>query len=466
MAGEIPWPRARLIPVSGIGSQREAETRATSAVLAVLGAVRDLSNALFGPLGAPRATRATVETFTEPLLKYDGKKVRPDGAIRITYGKKTWTALVEVKTGDGRLDADQINLYWVLARSAGYDAVVTISNEIAAVPGWHPTEGLKVRANSRTAVHHISWTRLLTTAVTCKVHHGVSDPEQAWILGELIRYLEHPASGAMAFDDMGPSWTTVRDGARDGMLRRSDAALQDIAVRWDQLMRFASLHLGARTGEDVQHLLPRAHRDQKVRVAYLVESLCTNRPLDATIWVPNTACDIEISADLKARRLSAAATIDAPTDRGGRARCSWLLGQLGSAPADLIIEAYPRNARTPVVVPIAAALESRDLLLGETKREPTRFRLAVTREMGVNRKTTSRSPGFIDSTTGLIDSFYGDVVQHLSSWRPRAPRITSPAATPAGDDGGTIAEDSMRQQSPFRFPQGSPSVVAPESPSD
>lgn len=37
------WTRARLIPVSGIGSEKEAETRAASAVLAVLSVVRDLS---------------------------------------------------------------------------------------------------------------------------------------------------------------------------------------------------------------------------------------------------------------------------------------------------------------------------------------------------------------------------------------------------------------------------------------
>jgi predicted component of type VI protein secretion system len=55
------WPRARLIPVSGIGSQKEAETRAASAVLAVLSVVRDLSVLLFSPMGASRASRAVVD---------------------------------------------------------------------------------------------------------------------------------------------------------------------------------------------------------------------------------------------------------------------------------------------------------------------------------------------------------------------------------------------------------------------
>ncbi len=225
------WTRARLIPVSGISSEKEAETRAASAVLAVLSVVRDLSVALFSPMGASRAARAIVETYTEPQFVVDGKKVRPDGVVRISYGKVTWTALVEIKTGDGRLEADQINAYWEIARQQNFDAVITISNEIAASPGSHPTEGLRARSNSKIQVHHISWTALLSTAVMFKVHRGVDDPEQAWLVGELIRYLEHSASGAMAFDDMGPNWVPVRDGARDGILRKTDDGVRDVALR-------------------------------------------------------------------------------------------------------------------------------------------------------------------------------------------------------------------------------------------
>jgi hypothetical protein len=44
--------QARLIPVSGIDSAAEAETRANSAFLAVLGVVWPLSKALLDPLDA------------------------------------------------------------------------------------------------------------------------------------------------------------------------------------------------------------------------------------------------------------------------------------------------------------------------------------------------------------------------------------------------------------------------------
>lgn len=103
------WQRARLIPVSGIGSEQEAETRATSALLAVIEAVRDLSLAMFAPIGASRAQRAEVRCYTEVPLKLAAGKTnsRPDGLVQITYGKSTWTALLEVKTGSAQLTAEQ-----------------------------------------------------------------------------------------------------------------------------------------------------------------------------------------------------------------------------------------------------------------------------------------------------------------------------------------------------------------------
>lgn len=218
---------ARLIPVSGISSEQEAEARATSAFLAVVGIVRDLSLAMFAQLGASRAQRAEVRCYTEVPYKVGTGKTssRPDGLVEVTYGKSTWCALVEVKTGSARLDADQINGYWDIAREQGIDAVVTISNEIAPNRDVHPTEGLKVRANSKVKVHHYSWAALTSMCQVIRDHHGVDDPEQAWILSELIRYLQHPNSGVTRFDDMGPEWVAVRDGARDDALRKNDPAV-------------------------------------------------------------------------------------------------------------------------------------------------------------------------------------------------------------------------------------------------
>ena len=69
---------------------------------------------------------------------------------------------------------------------------------------------------------------LLTIAVQHHVNRGVEDPDQAWILGELIRYLEHPKSGALDFSDMGRAWTDVRQSVAAGTLRNADKGLPEV----------------------------------------------------------------------------------------------------------------------------------------------------------------------------------------------------------------------------------------------
>jgi hypothetical protein len=425
---------ARLIPVSGINNTTEAEMRATSALLAVLTAVRDMSVAVLSPLGASTARKATVEAFIETSFKLDdGTVVRPDGLIQVTYGSSVWKALVEVKTGSNVLQADQVTNYVNVARQQGMDAVLTISNEIG-IGGQHPCSGVRVRSNSKVLLTHLSWTELQAHAVRAKVHRGVSDPEQAWILGELIRYLQHPASGAMDLDDMGANWPATRDAVREGTLRRTDDACREIALRWEQVTRFAALRLGSHVGVDVQPVVPRAHVDSTARLSHLTESLAANGVLEGTLRIPGAAGDLVVTADLRARQVTTSISLPAPTDRGSRARVTWLLRQFGAdTPADLVVEAFPRMARQPIMASLAAARENRDVLLDPDRREILRFSVVRRCEMGQNRKDGGRSPGFIQSVTTAIDNFYGGVVQQIVPWTARPPqaRPTKPATAPA-----------------------------------
>lgn len=435
--------RARLIPVHGIGSTKEAEQRAASALLAVLTVVRDLSVAIFGPLGASRAQRATVEAFTEFECKLNGKKWRPDGLVVVTYGKATWSALVEVKTGSDELTTEQVNAYWDIAREQGYDHVLTISNEIAPNADTHPTPGLKVRSNSKVGVSHQSWTSLLTTAITLKQHKGIEDPEQAFLLAELIRYLEHPRSGALSFDDMGPGWTAVREAVRNVGATPRDEGIDDICSRWDQLLRYGALQLGATLGEDVSIVLSRAHHDPAVRQRDLMEQLTADGVLTGALRVPDTVGDIEILADLRARQLQATVEVPAPQDKQRRGRIGWLIRQLGDAPGQTIIEAWPKNARTCHTASLAAAREDRDLLAPDGK-EPYKFRVALRAEMGLNRSDGGKRAGFVESVLGLIDTFYEQIVQSITPWQPPAPKAKKPTPTEPDEEAG----EAIRQAPP------------------
>src|SRR4051794_15975833 len=250
-----------------------------------MSAVREFGRALTQPLGAPAAA---VRTFIEVPFELDGRKVIPDGVIRVVRGQRTWTALVEVKTGTSELRKEQLENYLDVAREFGFDALITISNEIPAMPGQHPT-AVDRRKLRKVALHHWSWTEVLGEAVMQKEHRGVADPDQAWVLGELIRYLEHPRSGAMEFDDMGASWVPLREAVAAGTVRPTDKTAAEVALRFDALVRFACLQLGRRLGTEVTPALSRKElADPQSRVAKQVAQLVAEGRLSGGIQIPGT----------------------------------------------------------------------------------------------------------------------------------------------------------------------------------
>jgi hypothetical protein len=185
----------------------------------------------------------------------------------------------------------------------------------------------------------------------------------------------------------------------------------------------------------VQPVVPRSQADPVVRLNHLTENLATHGLVEGTLRIPGAAGDLVVTADLRARQITTTTSIPAPTDRGSRARVTWLLRQLGAeTPADLVVEAYPRMARQPIMAGLAAAREDRDLLLDPDRREILRFTLVRRCEMGQNRKVGGRSPGFIQSVTTSIDNFYSSVAQQIVPWTARPPQARPPKpAAPTAD---------------------------------
>lgn len=418
---ESKWIPARLISVAGIRGDREAEQRATSAFLAVLSVVRDLSSELLAPMGASSAAKAKVETFTEATVDSGGRSVRPDGVIRVTYGKRSWTALVEVKTGDNKLDKDQVNSYWQAARQARFDHIITISNEIAA-SGAHPVDGLRVQSNSPVQVSHLSWVRILATALRLKNYTGVEDPEQAWILGELVRYLQHEASGVLPPADMGGQWPAIRDAARAGTLSTRTPGLTEVAGKIDEMHTYAALTLSSEIGEDVEVVLSRPLRSRSARIEAYRKAMIQGNAVVGTLRIPHTAGDIRTEVDLRAQQLQASVAVRAPEDKGSKGRVGWILSQLSDVDSSLVIESYTRNARVPISATLSQVQANRSVLLAPDRAEANRFVLVQRIPMPHGRRASARTPGFLDGYMALVTGFYESVVQGLTPWQPSAPK--------------------------------------------
>jgi hypothetical protein len=414
------WQAARLLPTVGLRGQEEQEQRATSSLLAVLHAVPDFANALLAELGAPRARP---QTYTELQLKdANGKRCIPDGAIIAVRGSRQWRCLVAVKTGTARLQTDQVSRYLEWARDAGFDAVLTVSNEITAKPSDSPiaVDGRKLRS---VALFHLSWWRILTEAIVQHRHRGISDPDQAWLLGELIAYLDHEKSGASGFLGMGENWVSVRSAAANETLRPADPATRNVAEHWEQFVDYLALGLGQDLGEHVSPLRPRK-QNPTARVDETTKRLAETSRLEAAVRVPNAVGYLRVEADLHTRRVTTGVDLDAPRDsRRPKTQITWLVRQLEHAPPDLRIDASFVNARETASALLEELRDEPERLLSaaDPRREVRTFRVALARKMGTKRGREEGS--FVRETRRQAIAFYRDIVQNLRAWQPPAPKL-------------------------------------------
>jgi hypothetical protein len=420
---EDRWHRARLIPTTGIGGQDEQEERATSSLLAVMAAVPDFGRALLGHLGAPAGR---IRTYSEVRFKSElDKSVSiPDGGIVVDRGKTEWRCLVEVKTGNAPLKPDQVATYLDLARDHNIDAVLTISNQITSSPSEVPVQ-VDSRKSKRVMLRHLSWWHILTEAIDQHRHRGVTDPDQAWVLGELIAYLDNERSGASGFTDMGDKWVTVRDAARSQTLRAGDAAARDVAQRWVEFVESLALGLRQDLGRDVSAVWPRKLLGPE-RVAGIVRHLADVGRLEGAIKVPGAIAPVDLSVDLRTRLVTTSVEVNAPKEGRAKTRITWLLRQLKDAPAGLRIDATFPLARETTSAMLGELLERPERLLWapDPKREPRAFKVALAREMGSKRGKGQGS--FVGESKSQLLEFYRQVVQALRPWSSGAPKLPSP----------------------------------------
>jgi len=455
------WQPARLIPVSGISGADEQERRGVSALLAVLSSVREFGRAITSQLGAPAGP---ISTYIEVPFQLGDRTVRPDGLIQVIRGKQTWTALVEVKTGRNDLQPAQLTDYVDVARENSFAVVLTISNQLATAPGEHPT-AIDRKKLRKVSLHHLSWSQIHTEAVIERVNRAVADPDQAWILAELIRYLEHERSGAVDFDDMGPSWVSVRDSAKDRTLRSTDKGAGEVVAKFGQLTSFAGMRLSRRLGVAVQPVLSRAQlNDLGAFTQAGVSRLVEHGTLQGALKVPDTVAPIEVTADLRSGLVTCAITVAAPTQGRATTRINWLLRQLTKAPDAVQLEALAAWARTPgPCMTIADVRRRPDGLISDPSKDLRTFTVKLSAVAGTKRGQQRGS--FVGSVLGLVDNFYEAVVQHIKPWTAPAPSV--PARTP--EDTGVTAADQISGELPLKSVQRAaspPEWNPPEQPAD
>ncbi|MEV8306126.1 TerD family protein [Streptomyces flavidovirens] len=418
LAENDSWRTARLFPGSSLKNDREREVRATSILLSVMAHVPEFGRRLTAGFGAPSGY---IETFTEVTLPNGDSPRRPDGIIRIERAGKLWTALVETKTNGNPLKAQQVQDYMDIAARRGYEAVITLSNDVALEGS--PLVDVKIdgRRKHKVALWHLSWAEVTHQAQMLLRHEGVRNEIRAWMLQELLQYLQHENSGCHGFQNMGPAWVPVRNGIDQETLCPGDQRAVLVVESWERLIRQVCLRLGGELGEKVMPV-QRAKRgtDPQSRRAALAERFCEDGRLHAEIRIDGVAGVLAVTADLRLGKLRTSIDIVAPDQVYPLSRVKRLLKQLVEAPADLHVQtlldsqgAGPRGTLEKL------RPEPGDLVPRNAGGQISGFRLSLSKSVGSTRGYAES--GFIRSVDDAVDRFYSSVIVHLESRAGRRP---------------------------------------------
>ncbi|WP_199566445.1 TerD family protein [Streptomyces corynorhini] len=419
LAENDAWRQARLFPVPSLKSDRERETRATSVLLSVMAQVPEFGRRLMAGFGAPAGR---METFTEVSLPHGEVRKRPDGVIRVERAGKLWTALVETKTNGNALKDQQVQDYMDIAARRGYEAVITLGNDVA-LEGT-PLVDVKVdgRRKHKVVLRHLSWAEVAHQAQLLIRHEGVGNAAHAWLLQELLHYLQHENSGCHGFQNMGPAWVPVRKGIDDETLCQGDARAVEVVESWERLVRQVCLRLGGELGQKV---LPvqrvRRSTDSRARREAQADALCREGRLDAELRIegaPGTQGILAISADLRTGKVRTSVEIPAPEQGYPLAWAKRLIRQLADAPADLHVQTLLAGEGDGPRGTLERLRPEPADLLPRGDGQISGFRLSLFKGMGSTRGTAET--GFIRSVDEVVDRFYAAVVVPLGRAPERA----------------------------------------------
>ncbi|WP_372865516.1 hypothetical protein [Spongiibacter sp.] len=445
--------RARLIPVL---PDSKKEEKATASLLAAFRIIPEFAKSVLSDAGASIGTRAKIDCYTEVVFKHEcAKGIRPDGLIVVHTGKKEWTALIESKIGNANLSCDQLEKYLTVARALGIDALITISNEYAVLPTHHPVNITK-QSLKKVELYHFSWLSIISKAVILSDNKIVDDPEQAFLLSELIRYFRHSSSGVSALSKMSPDWREICDLVQRGAhLSSHQKEIEGAVSSWNQLLRYLSLQLSMATRSAVSVQLPRklqSSPEQQIKQA--IHTMVSSGKMIATLEIPNAAGPIQITADLMRRTVTFDIKLTSPQDvKRPTAAINWLTRQLKDVKAmeEIVIKAYwPR--RTPMTMStLSQAIDSPETLLAEGIKDiPKELEVSIVTDLA-GRFRGART--FIEETERALLWFYDTIGEHLSIWVPKAPKIKPQMDNESGNENNQVApvESSYEKEIRERF---------------
>ncbi len=415
---------ARLIPLL---SESNKEQKATSILLAVLSIVPDFMRTILKEVGGTGAKKITTQCLTEVTfkLKNGNESARPDGLLYVSFGKKNWSALVEVKVGNADLEKEQIETYLDIAREVEADAVITISNQFALLPTHSPTKVSKQKLRS-VGLFHFSWLSLVTKALLLKEGSSLEDSEKTYILGEMVRYFNHKSTGTTGSKRMCIEWKDAyTDVQQEAKLRNTSEVIIETVSSWHEMSRYLTLHLGSEVNCNVQLAIKRKHfSSPETMLKEHILDFIDKKKLTAEFLIPDASAPLLLVANFSLRTITLSMLLDAPKDFKRATACfNWLTRQLQDAEdKDLIIEANWPGWIKSNQKQLESIIDDPRCLVVNSDNTILPISLEITKVIDLGARFKG-SKTFFEDTERAVSDFYKNVGQHLRSWQPSPPKM-------------------------------------------
>jgi len=430
--GSITLRRARLIPVAKPGD----EVALTSVILSAIKLIEEFRKLTTSDLKMTQGGQ--VYAYTEVTFP-ECPECRIDGLILVVRGGKIKdAALWEMKNGTSVLEQEQVERYLQVAKFYGIPRLVTLSNQFVSAPTQSP---LQVKVPKGVGLYHFSWSYLLTLShiLLAEKDYSISGEDQVHMMKEVVSYLEHKKSGTSGFNQMKPGWSAaieqINSGAR---LRLKDPIVAEAVESWHQEEQDVALILSRNLGLLVESGVKKYRKNLQSRLDGESKQLIDKSTLSSEYRIRGAVSDLVIEAHFKRRTIEMHVSIIPPSTMGIKGQLGWIGRQLAQChkknpelyemvESGLLIEVWVKNAR---VAERAQVSQLEGLLEHLHGREIRELRVIHFEDFG---KAFSSRIKFVERLEQMALSFYTGVVQHLTNWEPKAPKIVKPSSKE--DDG-------------------------------
>ena len=322
------------------------------------------------------------------------------------------------------LGTEQVQRYLKIAKDLKIDAFVTISNQFVISPTVSPCSDLTTKDKKNISIFH--WSYLETEAKVQLSKSAVSDPDQAYLLSEYVRFLEHTKTGVSEFKQVSTSWVELCKAIQGkNPIEKKSPLIDSVVSDWNELTRCTSLRLSRSLGTNVTfYTTSKERKDPLIRVQALRRGLEEGNLLQLTLNVPYAAAPIVIEASLESQSVIVSMEVSAPLDRKRASACvNWLLRQLSDSEGDAIdVEAKWPGRNGDTFCNLAKLRDNVDEIAKDRKGLlPKAFVIKIVSRLGT--KFTQRQ-NFVSEFVGCVESFYSEVGQYILPWQAPPPKPT------------------------------------------